>query len=160
GEPPDAYLVVWGVILAVVLWGGSTQALRSARVRSRLPALALRGLVRPAGSVLPATPLAEALRQLREARAGGLVVVDGGNRPTGLVSEAAVAATPEERRPWVATSTVARALGPGLVLRSDLVGEQVLDALREAPASEYLVVDPDGRVAGILATSDINRVFS
>ncbi len=46
-QQPSTLLIVWAAILAVVLWTGSTQALASARVRSRLPLLALRSLVRP-----------------------------------------------------------------------------------------------------------------
>ena len=160
GQPADTVLIVWAAILAVVLWTGSTQALRSARVRARLPALALRGLVRRSVAVGPTMPLAEALRQLDQAGAGALVVVDGEGRATGLVSEAAVSATPVERRPWVAVSDVSRALGPGMVLSADLSGTGLLDALRSQPATEYLVVEPGGTVAGVLATTDVERVLA
>jgi Zn-dependent protease/CBS domain-containing protein len=160
GDAPSSLLVVWALVLAFVLWNGSSQALRSAKVRSRLPALTLRGLVRPSLPVPATTPLAEALRRLGEARAGGLVVVDGDGRPTGLVSEAAVSATPVDRRPWVTASDVARRLEPGLVLRADLVGEELIEALRDHPGSEYLVVDRDGSVLGVLAVSDVERAFS
>ena len=148
---------MWAFILAAVLWTGSTQALRSVRVRSRLPLLALRHLVRPSIAVAPATPLAEALRQLGEAGAGALVVVDGEGRATGIVSEAAVSATPVERRPWVAVGEVSRALVPGMVLAADLTGPRLIDALRAQPATEYLVVDRSGGVSGVLATADVER---
>jgi Zn-dependent protease/CBS domain-containing protein len=160
GGQPDSVLIVWAAVLAVVLWTGSTQALRSARIRGRLPALALRGLVRRSVAVGPTTPLAEALRRLDEAGAGALVVVDGDGRATGLVSEAAVSATPLERRPWVAVSDVARALVPGMVISADLTGPRLLEALRSQPATEYLVVEPSGTVAGVLATADVERVLA
>jgi Zn-dependent protease/CBS domain-containing protein len=161
GSPPTTLFVIWAAVLAVVLWNGSTQALRAAKVRGRLPQLALRGLVRPALPVHGTTPLAEALRQLADAKAGGLVVVDSDGRPVGLVSEAAVAATPAERRPWVTVTDVSRTLDEGMVLSSDLVGERLLEALRQEPATEYLVVDPaDHKIVGMLATSDIERHFS
>jgi Zn-dependent protease len=160
GRAADPVLIVWAAILAVVLWTGSTQALRSARVRSRLPLLALRHLVRPSIAVPPATPLAEALRQLGEAGAGALVVVDGDGRATGIVSEAAVSATPVDRRPWVAVGDVARALVPGMVLAADLTGPKLIDALRAQPATEYLVVDRAGGVSGVLATADVERVLA
>jgi Zn-dependent protease/CBS domain-containing protein len=160
GQSADLVLVVWAAILAVVLWTGSAQALRSARVRSRLPLLALRHLVRPSIAVAPGTPLAEALRQLGEAGAGALVVVDGDGRATGIVSEAAVSATPVERRPWVAVGDVARALVPGMVLEADLTGPKLIDALRAQPATEYLVVDRSGGVSGVLATADVERVLA
>ena len=159
-EPPDPVLIVMAAFLAVVLWTGSTQALRSARIRSRLPLLLLRHLVRPSIAVPPATPLAEALRQLEVAGAAALVVVDGSGRATGIVSEAAVSATPVDRRPWVSAGEVARPLEPGLVLTADLTGPKLIEALQAQPATEYLVVDRDGAVSGVLATADVERVLA
>lgn len=160
GTAPNSLLVVWAAVIAFFLWNGSTQSLRAAKVRARLPLLALRGMLRPALLVTAATPLAEALRQLTEARAGALVVTDTAGHPTGLVSEAAVAATPVERRPWIPVNDVARPIVPELVLRPDLTGEALLDALRRMPASEYLAVDETGRVLGVLAAADVDRLFS
>ena len=160
GTEPDTFFMVWCVVIAVFLWTGSTQALRAAKVRARLPALTVRGLARPAIPVTADVPLAEALRQLAESGAAALVVTDSDRRPTGLVSEAAVAATPEERRPWVNVGSVARRLESGLVLPTDLSGEDMLAALQQTPATEYLVQDPDGRVQGVLSASDVQRAFS
>jgi CBS domain-containing protein len=105
-------------------------------------------------------PLGEALRRLNEAGARGLVVVDSSGRPTALVSEAAVKATPEQRRPWVQVASLARSIEPGLVLRADLAGEELIEALRETPGTEYLVVEPGGEVFGVLATTDIEQAFA
>jgi hypothetical protein len=52
-------------------------------------------------------------------------------------------------------SQVARLLEPGLRLPASAAGEAVLAALRDTPASEYLVVDRDGRSVGVLATRDV-----
>ena len=49
-----------------------------------------------------------------EAEAGSIVTVTSAGQPVGLVNEAAVLATPEDRRPWVAVSTVSRTLEDGL----------------------------------------------
>ena len=160
GTAPDTFFMVWAAVIAVFLWTGSTQSLRAAKVRARLPALTVRGLVRSALPVTADVPLAEALRRLAESGAAALVVTDSEQRPTGLVSEAAVAATPEERRPWVNVGTVARRLEPGLVLRTDLSGEDMITALQQTPATEYLVQDPDGRVQGVLSAADVQRAFS
>ena len=59
-------------------------------------------------------PLAEAVRRAQEAQAGSIVTVTGVGAPVGIVNEAALLATPEDRRPWVAVSTVARSLEDGL----------------------------------------------
>ncbi len=160
GQAPDTFFVVWAAVIAVFLWTGSSQALRAAKVRARLPALTVRRLLRPALPVTADVPVAEALRRLNESGATALVVTDSELRPTGLVSEAAVAATPEERRPWVNVGSVARRLEPGLVLSTDLSGEDMLTALQQTPATEYLVQDPDGRVRGVLSAADVQRAFS
>lgn len=63
-----------------------------------------------------------------------MVVVDHEGHPTGIVNEVAVEATPEGRRPWVTTGSLARSLEPSLVLAADLSGESLIDAMRETPA--------------------------
>jgi hypothetical protein len=86
--------------------------------------------------------------------------VDHDGRPTGLVSEQAVLATPANRRPWIEVGDLSRGLEPGLQLPADLSGEDLVTAIRSAPASEYLLMEPTGRVYGVLAVSDIDRAFA
>jgi Zn-dependent protease/CBS domain-containing protein len=160
GGRPDLLQVLWAALIAAFVWSGAGAALRSAQVRERLPALHVRSLTRRAIPVPGDQPLGEALRRLNEAGARGLVVVDSSGRPTALVSEAAVKATPEQRRPWVQVASLARSIEPGLVLQADLAGEELIDALRETPATEYLVVEPGGEVFGVLATTDIEQAFA
>jgi len=157
---PDLIFIVWAGVLAFMLWTGSTQALAAAKVRDKVPRLAVRGMIRPALAVPASLPLAEALRRLGEAGAGALVVTASDGQATGLVNEAAVAATPIERRPWVTVQDVARAVVPDVVLRSDLAGQDLIEALRTHPASEYLVVEPTGAIAGVLAAADLERAFA
>ena len=72
----------------------------------------------------------------QEAEAGSIVTVTSGGRPTGVVNEAALLATPEDRRPWVAVSTVARTLDDGLRLPVGIRGEELVLAISRNPASE------------------------
>lgn len=160
GGTPDIIAIVWAALIAMLLWSGATQALAVGRVRRRLPRIELRRLARRAAPIAADVPLAEALRQAREAGVTSLVVVDSAGRPTGLVNETAVLATPEERRPWVPVSQVARSISDGLVLRVDLAAEDVITALRVTPASEYLVVDEAGAVYGVLATADVEAALT
>ena len=81
--------------------------------------------------------------------------MDGNDKPTGLVNEAQVIATPEQRRPWVEAGDVARPLDPNLIVSADLTGEELLDVLRANPAPEYLVVEAGGEIVGVLAASDV-----
>ncbi|MCD0481335.1 site-2 protease family protein [Streptacidiphilus sp. ASG 303] len=151
---------VLAAVLAAVIWNGAGQSLRTARLKEALPRLRVRALTRPAVQVAADTPLAEALRQAREAGARGIVVVDGRGEPRALVREAAVLAVPERRRPWTATGALARDLLPGMRLSADGDGEELLAALRRAPASEYLVVEADGTVHGVLSLADVERVLA
>lgn len=146
-------------ILAAIIWTGAGNSLRMARLRERLPDLRARTLTRRAVPVSAETPLSEALRRANEAGARALVVVDGQGDATGLVREAAIVTVPEHRRPWVAVSGLTQELRPGMRVSAELAGEDLLEALRAAPASEYLVVEPTGEIYGVLATSDVERAF-
>jgi Zn-dependent protease/CBS domain-containing protein len=154
------FTVLWAAMIAGFMWIGAGQTLRDVKIRDRIPLLAARRLARPAVMVTATTPLAEAIRRANEAGAGALVIVDYDGRPTGLVSEHAVLSTPQQRRPWIEAGDLARGLEPDLTLAADLAGEDLVVAVRRAPASEYLLVEPDGHVYGVLAADDVNRAFS
>ena len=157
---PTIVSMVWSALVALLLWNGATQALAVGRVRSRLPRLDLQTLTRRAAPVAPDVPLAEALRRASASGVRALVVVDGAGRPTGLVSEASVNATPEDRRPWVPVGQVARSLEAGLVVPVDVGGEDLITRMRAHPASEYLVVDHDGAIYGVLSTADVDAALA
>jgi Zn-dependent protease/CBS domain-containing protein len=156
----DIVSTLWVVVIAAFMWTGATQSIKATRFRERLPALQARRLARRAVSVPASTPLAEAVRQADEAGARAIVVVDHDNAPLGIVNEAAVMATPPQRRPWVDTGSMARTIEPNMVLSADLQGMALLDAIRRVPASEYLLVEPSGQVVGVLAARDLDQVFA
>jgi CBS-domain-containing membrane protein len=81
-------------------------------------------------------------------------------RITGIVVEAALAAMPEARRPWVDVHAVARPIAPGTTIAADLTGEDLVRALQAAPAVEYLLVEEDGSVHGVLRSADVSRAMS
>jgi Zn-dependent protease len=155
GRQPDYTGIVFAAIISAFLWSGASQALRQAKVSSRVPALSARQLARRAVVVPTDTPLAEALRRLAEAGAGGLVLTDAQGQVVAVSREAAVSAVPVERRPWVPVSSVSAAIDPRGALRADLAGEALLSAMTANPASEYIVVEPDGSLVGVLATADV-----
>jgi Zn-dependent protease len=159
GARPEIIDFALAFIVAAFLWSGATAAMSSARLRSRLPRLVARELARRTLAVPSDLPLAEAVRRAEDARAGSIVTVTGSGVPVGIVSEAALEATPDERRPWVTTSTVARTIEEGLRLPADLAGEELVMAISRTPAGEYLLVEPDGAVAGVLMTADVDRAF-
>jgi Zn-dependent protease len=159
GWPVDVFDYLVSFIVAVFLWTGASAAMASARFRSRLPRLVARSLARRTLAVPDDLPLAEAVRRAQEAEAGSIVTVTSDGRPVGVVNEAALLATPEDRRPWVATSTVARTLTDGLALPADIDGEALIRAITRTPAAEYLLVEADGSVYGVLATADVDAAF-
>jgi Zn-dependent protease len=150
---------LWLVVLAVFMWMTAGQALRTARIREKLPQLQARTLARRAIPIPPSLPLAEAIRRADLAQARALVVVDHDAKPIAIVNEGAVIATPEQRRPWIDAGSLARTLDPGMILSADLSGMDLIEAVRKAPASEYLLVEPSGQVYGVLATSDLDLAF-
>jgi len=156
----DIVSTLWVVVIAAFMWTGASQSIKATRFRERLPALQARRLARKAVSVHASTPLAEAVRQADEAGASAIVIIDHDNKPIAIVNEAAVTATPPQRRPWVDTGSMARSIDPGLVLSADLQGMALLDAIRRSPASEYLLVEPSGEVVGVLAARDLDQVFA
>ena len=156
----DIVSTLWVVVIAAFMWTGATQSIKATRFRERLPALQARRLARKAISVSASTPLAEAIRQADDAGARAIVVVDHDSKPIAIVNEAAVTATPPQRRPWVETGSMARSIDPSLVLNADLQGMALLDAIRRAPATEYLLVDSTGQVFGVLAARDLDQVFA
>jgi Zn-dependent protease len=159
GHPPSILDLVLVFVLGLFLWTGATAAMAHAKLRQRLPALVARPLARRTLTVPEDLPLAEAVRRAQEAQAGSIVTVAADGTPVGIVSEAAVTATPADRRPWVAVSAVARTMEEGLTLPATVAGEDLILAISRRPADEYLLVEADGRIYGVLATADVDRAF-
>ncbi|MGN6794107.1 MAG: site-2 protease family protein [Streptosporangiaceae bacterium] len=151
---------LWLLVIAGFIWIQSTQAIKAAKIRERLPLVSARNLSRKAIPVAANMPVSEAVRRAQEAGARALVIVDHESTPTALVSEAAVLATPEERRPWIEVGSLARTLSPEMVLSANLSGMELLKAVQQAPASEYLLIEPSGQVSGVLAAADLDLAFA
>lgn len=156
---PDLLSWIFAVVLMMFIWAGATAAMQGARLRRRLPSLVARQLARRTLAVPEDLPVAEAVRRAQDAGAGSIVTVNAEGRPLGIVSEASVQATPEDRRPWVSTATVARSLVPGMTLPAAIAGEELIRAITFLPAHEYLLVEEDGTIFGVLSTADVDRAF-
>lgn len=158
--PPDIFTYLIAFVIATFLWGGASSAITSAKVRRKLPALQARNLARRTLAVPGDLPLAEAVRRAQSEQAGSIVVLDADGLPSGIVNETALLATPEERRPWLPTRSVSRTVEEGLLLPADITGEALVRAMQKTPAAEYLLVEPDGSVFGVLTTEDVDRAFA
>lgn len=157
---PDLVDYLLAFVIATFLWGGASTAIMSARLRRKLPTLRARSLARRTLAVPHDLPLSEAVRRAQQEQAGSIVVLDQHARPSGIVNEAALLATPEERRPWLPVEAVARSIEPGLMLPADITGEDLVRAMQRTPATEYLLLETDGGVYGVLTTSDVDRAFA
>ncbi len=160
GQQVQIFDVVWLGVIAAFMWVGASQSLKVTRVRERLPGLQARTLARRAIPIPATLPLAEAIRRADAAGARALVIVDHDDKPIAIVNETAVMATPPQRRPWVDAGSLARTIDSGLVLPADLSGMALLEAVRRAPATEYLLVEPSGQVFGVLSASDLDHAFA
>ena len=147
-------------IIAAFLWSGASASLVQARLRRRMPAIQARLLARRVIVVPEDLSVAEAVRRAQEAEAGGIATHTIDGRVTGIVNEIALEAVPTERRPWLAVSQVSRSVEDGMRLPADSAGEQLIRAMTSTPAAEYLLIEPDGDVYGILASADVERAFA
>ena len=143
--------VLFTGLIAAFIYLGASATLKRSDFLARVPRASVLALARPAIAVPADLPLAEAVRRAQAAEVRAVVIVDGSGVPTAVVSEAAVLAVPEDRRPWVTVSTVARRLVDGMVLDAALAGEPLLEAMRRVPASEYVIEDP----LRVLRTDDV-----
>jgi len=159
GSPPDFLDLILAFVVAMFLWSGATAAMTSARLRRKLPGIVARDLARRTLAVPEDLPLSEAVRRAQEAHAGSIVTVTGAGRPVGVVNEAALLATPEDRRPWMSVSAVARTLEDGLSLPATITGEDLVVAISRQPAAEYLLLEADGSIYGVLSTADVDQAF-
>ncbi len=150
---------ILGMAVAGFLWFGATQTLRTAELTARTDNLQLRKLTRPSIYLLAHTPVSEAVRQASEARAAGIVVIDEAGRSRAIVRESDIAGIEQRRRPWMTLAEVSRSLEPGLIIAQDLPGAAVLQQVRATPATEYLIVGPDGVSLGVLSISDLARAL-
>jgi hypothetical protein len=59
----------------------------------------------------------------------------------------------------VSVSSVARTANEGLTLPAGIGGEQLILAISRHPAPEYLLLEDDGHIYGVLSTADVDKAF-
>ena len=156
--------VVWAGLVGSLLWQGASGALKYATQQRRVPALSARVLQRPAIGVNARATVEEVVRSARAAIDAGatsgtqrdleVVLVTDDGVPVAVVDTTALRQVPAERRTSLGAGATARALPPRAWLAEDLAGEDLLDAVQVRPG-EHVIVDGQGRVRGLLHTSDV-----
>ncbi|CAM3156094.1 M50 family metallopeptidase [Stackebrandtia soli] len=146
--------VIFTVLIAGVLWVGATRSIQLGQLGSRFHLLDTASLMRPVVEVPGDTPLAEALRRMKEDDAGGVVVVDASGNPVSLLHSEAAEAVPAGRRPWIPVADVSRAIDERNSWPLGLRGEDVIAAMREHPSTEYAVLSGPS-VRGVVRMADV-----
>lgn len=159
GSPIDVMTAVVAAVFGVFVWSGATMALRRSALESKIPTLAAGNLTRRAVPVAPTDSVALAVKRMADSQAGAAVVMDG-DRPVGIVNDSAVAATPVERRAWMAVSSVAATVDPSSGIDSRLTGHDLIRALQQAAAPAVLVRDAQGSIYGVLVIEDVERALA
>jgi Zn-dependent protease/CBS domain-containing protein len=159
GIRPDLLVYVVAGLVAAMLWTGASAQLRAVDLRSRASTLTAGGLARRSIPVDRDLPLAEAIRRATAAGAGAFVVVDARGVPTGIGQQDAIAAVPEQRRPWVSVASVSRPIDGNAAIGRDVAGTELLTEVSQRGREELLVVDPEGLVYGVLLVADIEAAL-
>ncbi|GER22085.1 peptidase M50 [Zafaria cholistanensis] len=149
GQEPDLQLIVVAVLIAGFLWSGASASIANARLRLRVPHVAVRDLMQPASALPSDVHVADIDRHLMRRPPGHVVLVSAEGVPEAVVDAGSLGAVPAHLRGTTPASTVARALAPGAVVSVDEVGKELIDRLAGIAGSEYAVLD-GGTVVGLL----------
>jgi Zn-dependent protease len=152
--------IIIAALIAFSLWQGASASISQARVVSRFPLIDPVRLARPLFTVPAGTSLAEAIRRAAENGnpAAALGVSDGSGTLVALVKRDAAAGVPEQRRPWVPVESLARDIHSVGILPASLRGEEVIKAVQQHPADEFLVTAGEN-VVGVLHLADLVQML-
>jgi Zn-dependent protease len=152
--------IIIAALIAFSLWQGATASISQAQVVSRFPMIDPVSLARPLFIVPTGTSLAEAVRRAAEQGrpAAALGVADGAGNLVALVKRDAAAAVPEQRRPWISVETLARDIHSVGIIPANLRGEEVIKAVQQHPADEFLVTTGED-VVGVLHLADLVQLL-
>ena len=159
GIQPDIIVYLIAGIVAAMLYSGASAQLRAVDLREKAATLTAGTLARRAIPVDRDLPLGEAIRRASAAGAGALVIVDARGVPLAIGHQDAIAAVPEQRRPWVSVSSVSRPIDADTAIDRDLAGTELITEVARRGREELLVLDSEGRVYGVLLVADIDAAL-
>ncbi|GLZ37318.1 site-2 protease family protein [Actinokineospora sp. NBRC 105648] len=155
-ESPDRWLRL-GVCLftAWFVVAGAGGELAAEQRRSWPEGLRLADIVRPVLQLPAESPVADALA----AAAGrGVVLVRADGVAAGLLDEVAARGL-AERSPFSPAELAAEPIRPETVLLAAEPGEEIAERVHETAAWQFLVVDDEGRPAGVLHREDLRAAL-
>src|SRR5262245_60614283 len=148
-------------LLGVFLWRAAGIGERAARAVDQLSSSTVGDYMTRVVSTVPAwTIVADvAARGLAPRRDGGrLVVVRGDGRPLGLLHGRRLVQVPVVQWPNTTAGALAEPIDARLTARVDERADRFLSRYLDGGAAEYLVLDGDGRPAGVIDGSAADRL--
>ncbi len=159
-------LLAWGMPIRMELLSAMPDHARAGAIDA-LPDGGVRDVMRPEPATLPLdASLAQATRRMAEERLKRLPVVDGEGRLVGIMSRADVLHAVAEAFPRLVAEApahlAARTAGDVMradapVIRADATLDEVVAAVASTRLNRVVVVDPDGRVVGVITDADVLR---
>ncbi|SDY45293.1 Zn-dependent protease (includes SpoIVFB) [Amycolatopsis xylanica] len=144
------------VVTAWFVAMGASGELAAESRRSWPEGLTLAQLIRPVLQLPAESPVADALA----ASAGrGVVLVRADGVAAGLLDETAAQRLASES-PLSPAELAAEPIRAETVLLASEPGEEIAERVRETPAWQFLVVDDEGRPAGVLRREDLRAAMS
>lgn len=157
GTRPSLVTVAWSALIGAFLWSGAGAAISAGRRREVVEGLSLAALAHRAVPVAHDATVAAAAVASQGAAGAVVVLVLPTGEPVAVVDPAAAGAVPADRAALTPVGAVAVPLARGAVVRADLHGQPLLDAVAAAGrhGNQVVVVDPTGRVVGLLEVSAV-----
>ena len=147
---------LWVLVIASVLWGGASEAIRRGQVLGRVGRVRLADVLRPAVAVRPTATVAD----LVHAASREVVVTDAQGRPAAYVDAAHLAAVPEQARGTTPVTAVASRQSGDWVVEADPETDilSTLAAMQEHGFTVAAVVH-QGRLLGVVHATDIGQAL-
>lgn len=148
GRPPSTFTLVWGVMIAGVLWQGATSAVAVGRLRRGAARLSLAQHVEPAWGA----PAGDDTWRRPAVADSHVVALDPSGRPVGvLLREDAhrLLSGPTAPPPGTPLTAVMTVVDPLAVVPASASGDDVLQAVAGTGVRLLVVVDQRGAVVGV-----------
>ncbi|WP_029287504.1 site-2 protease family protein [Cellulomonas sp. HZM] len=156
GFEPNLVNVVWTAFIAAFLWSGASAAVKVGTVHRAVDAMTVGSIATPAVGVPHDDTVAHAGATAAALGAQEVVLLAPDGRPAAYVDRGAAAAVPADVAGTTPLTSVSVGLPVGAVVDGSLEGAALLEALSQASRwSPVLVAMVDGRVVGLIRTSDV-----
>lgn len=155
GGTPELTSTFIVIFLAGFLWMGATASIKAASIRLRLPRITAGTLAAPAVSAASQCSVAQLWTLRGEFPTESIVLFGTDGRPCAVVDENALALVPAPAAALTPAMSVARALSSGAYVPAAAAGAELVQYLAQLPDSHYAVIDPHGKVTGLLSQAKV-----